>query len=270
MPVARSATARLRPPSQHDPVAKTPAAGPMGLDGEALRAKASLEMLLPGFCPHAEDTTRVERLPAALDRLASIEGISIDVGVGMGTLEEIQHDRVVGNDAVCGLADAIGDIANPERYPRIVETCAAKRRERATTPLRNDRTELCHLDLTLIGKRVEYRPQCDPHPEPAHENASSGSKVRARSHPEFFLRAARATVHEHTAAHTDQEVVHVSLSQLEDTGWAIPAIQRVPGPTHDRTGRVPGPTAGPIAVLETAADAFADNCNLNDRVPPFI
>ena len=265
--IARSTTLRLRPPSQYDPVAKPPPTGAMRLDRETPGVQASLETLLPGLRPDTEDATRAECPPAPIDRLASIEGISLCIGARVWTLEEIEHDCVVGMGPVCGLANSIDHIANPKRYPRIVETFAGERRERTSTPFGNDRMEFHHADPTLFGKGVEYGPQREAHTEPAHENSSPGTKARADSHPEFFFGAARPTVHEHTAVDTDQEVVRVPLSQFEDTVGTIPAIQRLPGPTHGRIGRVQSPTARPIAVSETAADSFADGCNLNDRVP---
>lgn len=110
--VFRSAGPRLRPSSQHDPVAKTPATRPLRIDGKALGAKASLETRFPSLRPNAEDATWAECPPASFNRLATIKGISILIGMGMWTLEKIEHDRIVGASAGGGFPNAIGHIAN--------------------------------------------------------------------------------------------------------------------------------------------------------------
>ncbi len=206
----------------------------MGFDLKPLGAQTGFEVRCPGFGPHPQDPSRTQRAPTSLDRLLPIEWVAAGGRSRMWTFEEVEHDRVVGPATLCGLSNAIDHITHLKRDTRVVETSAGKGRKRASTPIRNDRVELRHVDLALGGKDIEYGPKREPHPEPTDQNPGTLAKSRTGSQAQVFFRSARATVHENAAIDADQEVVDVPLSQFEQAVWTLPTIQGVPGATHDR------------------------------------
>jgi hypothetical protein len=197
------ATRRIRPSRQGDPVAKTTATGAMGIDAEALIAQPRFERLVARFRPHSENTTRRKSPPTPLDGLTSIKRVAIGIGAGVRPLEKIEHDRIVAARPIGDFSNAIDDIGNPERHPRIIQTRARKSCERTATPFRDDRMEFRHGHFALLVKRIEDGAEREPHTQPSDQDPGPGAEARAGPNPQLFLGATRATRHQHATAHAD-------------------------------------------------------------------